>query len=159
MLLALYPSFFQLSRGAPGEAGRESGGRVSMPGLLVFRGASGHNLGKGAPSTAPSLSLLSAPCLGIGLMISLQPLGRPHTQCQGSCPGSCGCRMPCTGLWIQLCPNHPLCTGHPHGFCRAGPEQTPAEVGSAWHGEAGYQAQAGDPPRSHSAPNKSTGCS
>lgn len=46
---------------------------MSMPGLLVFRGASGHNPGRVALSTAPSLSLLSAPCLHLPSALGVSP--------------------------------------------------------------------------------------
>lgn len=67
------PTFCLLSSGAPGEGQGESGGRMSMPGLLVFRGASGHNPGRVALSTAPSLSLLSAPCLHLPSALGVSP--------------------------------------------------------------------------------------
>lgn len=136
----------------PQEREGESGGRVSMPGLLVFRGASGHTPGRVAPSTAPSLSLLSAPCLRVPSAPGVSPYS-----VLGILPWI---------LWLPYTLHRPLdptlfksSTLHgPRVFCQGlawsrhlWREAAPGPV------RRRYQAQGGDPPRGHSGSKQKQG--
>lgn len=102
-LPALCLPSWQLNSEAPEEKqeGGEEGGQVSVPGLPVFRDASGHRPGGVAHSTAPSLSLLSAP-----ISLSLQP--RSGTLSVGGPPWVLWLPLTPPGLWTQLYSNRSL---------------------------------------------------
>lgn len=85
-----------------------------------------------ASSTASSLSPLSATPAPRPPACPFSARGLTAPSVEGYCTGSYRCPTPCTGLWTQLCSNHPLRACHlfpartlPHTDTCGGRQQPP----------------------------------